>query len=317
MDLNWEVLDLLKTAGRQAAGYLAQMQATEALLEARKFEAFNRMSAFVVHDLKNIVTQLSLMLKNAERLHDNPEFQQDMLLTVESSLEKMRQLMLQLREGATPPAAAAGWNWSPSCAGWIANGLGRAGPCKLESQTSNRWPPRPRRAAGACVGHLVQNALDATPPMAVSGLRCSGPAGRSGRGRRHRPGMSRGVRADRCFGPSTPPRQRHGHRHLREFSVHPRTRRQRHLRGQPPGPRHRVTVLLPLFEAQRGQICCARSGMSKATPLLIVEDDLALQKQIKWSLDRFESVTASDRESAGAGAPAPARRGHDGPGPAA
>jgi len=34
------------------------------------------------------------------------------------------------------------------------------------------------------------------------------------------------------------------------------------------------------------------------TPLLIVEDDLALQKQIKWSLDRFESVTASDRESA-------------------
>ena len=35
-----------------------------------------------------------------------------------------------------------------------------------------------------------------------------------------------------------------------------------------------------------------------ARPLLIVEDDLALQKQIKWSLDRFESVTASDRESA-------------------
>jgi len=35
-----------------------------------------------------------------------------------------------------------------------------------------------------------------------------------------------------------------------------------------------------------------------STPLLIVEDDLALQKQIKWSLDRFESVTASDRESA-------------------
>lgn len=34
------------------------------------------------------------------------------------------------------------------------------------------------------------------------------------------------------------------------------------------------------------------------SPLLIVEDDLALQKQIKWTLDRFESVTASDRESA-------------------
>ncbi|MCK7493548.1 MAG: hypothetical protein MZW92_21085 [Comamonadaceae bacterium] len=67
LELNWEVRDLLKTAARQAAGILAQMQATEALLEARKFEAFNRMSAFVVHDLKNIVTQLSLMMKNAQR----------------------------------------------------------------------------------------------------------------------------------------------------------------------------------------------------------------------------------------------------------
>jgi len=36
----------------------------------------------------------------------------------------------------------------------------------------------------------------------------------------------------------------------------------------------------------------------KSRPLMIVEDDLALQKQIKWSLDRFETVTASDRESA-------------------
>ena len=36
----------------------------------------------------------------------------------------------------------------------------------------------------------------------------------------------------------------------------------------------------------------------KLQPLLVVEDDLALQKQIKWSLDRFESVTAHDRESA-------------------
>ena len=39
-------------------------------------------------------------------------------------------------------------------------------------------------------------------------------------------------------------------------------------------------------------------SVAKLPPLLIVEDDLALQKQIKWSLDRFESVTASDRESA-------------------
>jgi hypothetical protein len=141
------VRDLLKTAGRQAAGFLAQMQATEALLEARKFDAFNRMSAFVVHDLKNIVTQLSLMMKNAERLHDNPEFQQDMLMTVESSLEKMRQLMLQLREGATPPGGAWAWSWRPSCKR-SPDGASQRGR-QLELRSTKRWPRAATRSGSS------------------------------------------------------------------------------------------------------------------------------------------------------------------------
>jgi putative PEP-CTERM system histidine kinase len=163
MKLDWEVRDLLKTAGRQAAGYLAQMQATEALLEARKFEAFNRMSAFVVHDLKNIVTQLSLMLKNAERLHDNREFQQDMLLTVESSLDKMRRLMLQLREGATPPGGSRGVELAPLVRRLeaLAAGQGRT----LEQRSIDKLATRGHEdRLERVLGHLVQNALDATPP---------------------------------------------------------------------------------------------------------------------------------------------------------
>src|SRR5256885_11798704 len=102
IEVNWEVRDLLKTASRQAASYLGEIRASEALLEARKFDAFNRMSAFVVHDLKNLVAQLSLMLKNAERHRDNPEFQRDMLTTVEHVVGRMNALMLQLRAGTTP-----------------------------------------------------------------------------------------------------------------------------------------------------------------------------------------------------------------------
>lgn len=98
LDVNWEVLDLLKTAGRQAASFLARMQAAEALMESRKFESFNRMSAFVVHDLKNLVAQLSLMLRNAERHKHNPEFQADMLETVQHVEARMRALMQQLQE---------------------------------------------------------------------------------------------------------------------------------------------------------------------------------------------------------------------------
>jgi putative PEP-CTERM system histidine kinase len=159
--VDWEVLDLLKTAGRQAASYLGQIRLTEAMLEARKFEAFNRMSAFVVHDLKNLVAQLSLMLRNAERHRDNPEFQRDMLVTVGNVVERMNRLMLQLRTGATP--------------------VDKPRPVNLEAVIRNVCAAKAAQNAsietelttGLCgmghadqlehvIGHLVQNALDAT-----------------------------------------------------------------------------------------------------------------------------------------------------------
>lgn len=161
VEVNWEVNDLLKTAGRQAASFLAQMQATEALLEARKFDAFNRMSAFVVHDLKNIVTQLSLMLRNAERHRNNPEFQQDMLMTVENSVERMRQLMLQLREGATPPGTPCGVDLADMIERIrVAKaGQGRMVDVQiLERLVTRGHEERIERV----IGHVVQNALDAT-----------------------------------------------------------------------------------------------------------------------------------------------------------
>ena len=161
VEVNWEVNDLLKTAGQQAASFLAQMQATEDLLEVRKFDAFNRMSAFVVHDLKNIVTQLSLMMKNAKRLGDNPEFQQDMLMTVENSLDRMRQLMLQLREGATPAGTAFGVGLHVIIRRIeaVAAGRGRTLEVKVfESVDTRGHEERLERI----IGHVVQNAFDAT-----------------------------------------------------------------------------------------------------------------------------------------------------------
>ena len=89
VEVNWEVLDLLKTASRQAAAFWATSPRPTRCSKSRKFDAFNRMSAFVVHDLKNLVAQLSLMLKNAERHRDNPEFQRDMLATVEHVVGRM------------------------------------------------------------------------------------------------------------------------------------------------------------------------------------------------------------------------------------
>ena len=163
INVNWEVNDLLRAAGCQAASFLARMQATEALLEVRKFDAFNKMSAFVVHDLKNIVTQLSLMLKNAERHRDNPEFQQDMLMTVDHAVERMRQLMMQLREGAAPPGGICGVN--------LADVIQRLQKDKMNQGRSIEIHIQDRLIARGheerlerVIGHLVQNALDASAP---------------------------------------------------------------------------------------------------------------------------------------------------------
>jgi putative PEP-CTERM system histidine kinase len=161
IDLNWEVRDLLKVASRQAASFLGQMRATEALLEARKFEAFNRMSAFAVHDLKNLVAQLSLLLKNAERHRDNPAFQRDMLETVEHVTGRMNALMLQLKSGGTPVEKTRAVD--------VANVVERA--CRMHTVGAARLTLDLEPSLHAVghedrldhvVGHLVQNALDAT-----------------------------------------------------------------------------------------------------------------------------------------------------------
>ena len=99
VDLNWEDHDLLKTAGRQAASFLAQMSTAEDLIEARQFQAFNRTAAFVVHDLKTVIAQLSLVVKNAARHKKNPQFIDDMIGTIEHSVTKMSHLHQQLRKG--------------------------------------------------------------------------------------------------------------------------------------------------------------------------------------------------------------------------
>ena len=160
--IDWEVRDLLKTASRQAASFLSHARATEALLEARKFDAFNRMSAFVVHDLKNLVSQLSLMLKNAQRHRHNPEFQSDMLATVEHVVERMNELMLQLRTGSEPVESARNVD--------VDAVLRRICAAKSDYGVRIELASTPGIVVAGhedrlehVIGHLLQNAVDATP----------------------------------------------------------------------------------------------------------------------------------------------------------
>lgn len=105
IDLNWENKDLLIATGRQVTNHLALLEANQKLMEARQFETFNRLSAFIVHDLKNVIAQLSLLTKNAERHMGNPEFVEDAFATVGHAVEKMNRMLAQLRlSGRIAPA---------------------------------------------------------------------------------------------------------------------------------------------------------------------------------------------------------------------
>ena len=160
-DVNWEVLDLLKTASRQAASYLAHMRANEALVEVEKFDAFNRMSAFVVHDLKNLVAQLALLLKNAERHSDNPEFQRDMLETIEHVVGRMNHLMLQLRTGTTPMEKPRPVELREVIERVIKAKEVHRALIEVESGSSLRAFAHDDRIERV-LGHIVQNAIEAT-----------------------------------------------------------------------------------------------------------------------------------------------------------
>jgi putative PEP-CTERM system histidine kinase len=101
--INWEDRDLLKTAARQTAGYLAVLLASDALARARQFEVFNRLSAYMVHDLKNIGAELEMVARNAERHGDNPEFLQDAFATVATASGDIQRLLEQLRSKRIQP----------------------------------------------------------------------------------------------------------------------------------------------------------------------------------------------------------------------
>ena len=162
INLNWEVRDLIKTVGRQTASYLAQQQATQALIEVKQFDSFNKMSAFVVHDLKNLVAQLSLLLANAARHRDNPEFQADMLLTVENVLERMQGLLMQLRVGSKPAEKALTVDLGKTVSAAIEAKKGMADSFAVNLCTEPLFVLGHADRLERVIGHIVQNAAEAT-----------------------------------------------------------------------------------------------------------------------------------------------------------
>jgi putative PEP-CTERM system histidine kinase len=168
--LDWEDFDLLRVAGRQAASYLAEDRSHAALADAERFDEFNRRFAFILHDLKNMVSQLSLVARNAERHADNPAFRADMVETLKDSSERMQSLLARLSQRSAPRAeplqpvdiaaliervAAVRRASHPIVCRSISTPVAAAQPARLET----------------VLGHLLQNAIEAsaaTQPVMLS-----------------------------------------------------------------------------------------------------------------------------------------------------
>jgi putative PEP-CTERM system histidine kinase len=169
--LDWEDLDMLRVVGRQVASYLAEAASQQALAESQQFEQFNRRFAFVAHDIKNLVSQLSILARNAERHADKPEFRVDMVDTLRSSVDKMNELLARLsqhnksRHAAPVPidigeavmnAVHAKRLVYPVDAQLVPGHFAVADPARLET----------------IIGHLLQNAIEATPDGSPVKITC-------------------------------------------------------------------------------------------------------------------------------------------------
>jgi putative PEP-CTERM system histidine kinase len=167
--LNFEDHDLLKTAGRQVAAFLAQDVAKEQLAATRQFEAFNRLTAFLMHDLKNLVAQQALLVKNAERHKRHPEFVDDVIKTVHNSVDRMRRVLAQL-EGhaeASPPVTRVDIS---RLVHEVANRCADREPKPHFSGAAPAWVTADRERLASVLVNAIRNAQDATPPDGYIGL---------------------------------------------------------------------------------------------------------------------------------------------------
>jgi len=163
LHFNWEDSDLLKTAGRQAAVHLAQLEASRALAEAKQFEVCNRLSAYVMHDLKNLIAQLSLVVTNAAKHKNNPLFMEDAINTVDNSVQKMNRLLAHLRSDSMQVQETENFEISAVLAEVVKMmSNGRPVP-SLDLQAEGMRLQADRDRFASIIGHLIRNAQDATP----------------------------------------------------------------------------------------------------------------------------------------------------------
>lgn len=159
--LNWEDHDLLKTVAMQLANALALSRVSDELTSTRQFEAYNQLSAYLVHDLKNLVAQITLIVKNAQKHKRNPEFIDDVIDTLQNVATKMQHIVGQLKQGSPKTQALISLNLVEILYDVQRQQVGSPTP-QITVLDEHCWVAGDKIKLTAILGHLVQNAQDAT-----------------------------------------------------------------------------------------------------------------------------------------------------------
>ena len=159
--LDWEDFDLLRVAGQQLASYLAEHAGQDALAEAARFDDFHRRIAFVMHDIKNLASQMSLLARNAESHADNPEFRVDMLVTLRNSADKLNALLARLSRYGSLAVAAVEPVRADLVAEAVVAQLRSIHPVTLVEVEPVEVAAQ-RSSLEQVLLHLIQNAIDAS-----------------------------------------------------------------------------------------------------------------------------------------------------------
>ncbi|RKY77207.1 PEP-CTERM system histidine kinase PrsK [candidate division KSB1 bacterium] len=91
-----EDFELLEIIANQSSIAIQNAKLSEELIVSKELESFHKVSSFVIHDLKNAISMLSMMVKNSETNLNNAEFQQDMLATISNAIERMQALISRI-----------------------------------------------------------------------------------------------------------------------------------------------------------------------------------------------------------------------------
>jgi putative PEP-CTERM system histidine kinase len=161
--LNFEDHDVLKTAGRQIAVFLARHLAEEALSATRQFEAMNKLSTFLMHDLKNVIAQQQLVVANAERFRHRPEFIDDAISTMRSGLARLKRVLEQLNADAAMQTRGGRADVSKALMEVRSRCSDRSPVPHVQASPTSIWVAIDREQIISALMHLVRNAQDATP----------------------------------------------------------------------------------------------------------------------------------------------------------